>query len=203
MNKLIAVVGASGVGKTALVRALANAYPFQTAYEQHEERPFQRLFKENARYALANQVDYLLLRVEQEKRLRAGSQPGLVDGGLDLDFHGFTRLFHERGLLSDAEFELCGRLYDFIREALPPPERIVHLCADEQTVAERLSQRDRINIAKPEDAALFNSFLEEWLRSLPPEQILELDVTNETLAYEQSVKVILSKLRAERNDEQQ
>ena len=60
MSKLIAIVGASGVGKTALVRALAKAYPFQTAYEQHAERPFQALFKKDAkggRYALANQMD--------------------------------------------------------------------------------------------------------------------------------------------------
>jgi len=66
MGIIIAVVGASGVGKTALVRALARAHPFETAYEQHAERPFQALFKEDARHALANQVDYLLLRAEQE-----------------------------------------------------------------------------------------------------------------------------------------
>ena len=195
MNKLIAVIGASGVGKTALVGALAKAFPFQTAYEQHIERPFQALFKADARYALANQVDYLLLRAEQEKRLRASPQPGLIDGGLDLDFHGFTRLFHTRGWLTDGEFGLCERLYRFIREALPPPERIVRLCADERTVTERLSQRDRINIASPRDTALFNSFLDEWLKSLPPDQVLQLDVSNETLAYEESVKVILREIQ--------
>jgi deoxyadenosine/deoxycytidine kinase len=64
MNKLIAVVGASGVGKTALVRALSSVYPFATAYEQHTERPFQALFKNDSHYALANQIDYFLLRAE-------------------------------------------------------------------------------------------------------------------------------------------
>ena len=63
------------------------------------ERPFQALFKQDARYALANQLDYLLFRAEQEKELSASHKIGLVDGGLDLDFHGFTRLFHARGLL--------------------------------------------------------------------------------------------------------
>ena len=92
MNKLIAVIGASSVGKTALVQALAKAHPFATAYEQHAERPFQLLFKNDPRHALANQIDYLLLRAEQEKTLRASLQIGLIDGGLDLDFHGFTRL---------------------------------------------------------------------------------------------------------------
>ncbi len=196
MNKLIAVVGASGIGKTALVHALAKAHPFQTAYEQHAERPFQALFKGDARYALANQVDYLLLRAGQEKELRASPQIGLVDGGLDLDYHGFTRLFHARGLLTEAEFDLCQRLYRFIRETLPQPELIVRLCADERTVTERLSARERINIASAEDTALFNSFIDEWLAFIPRDQVLELDVSNETLEYERSVHIILERIRS-------
>lgn len=196
MSKLIAIVGTSGVGKTALVRALAAAYPFATAYEQHTERPFQELFKNEARYALANQVDYLLLRAEQEKRLRAAQQTGLIDGGLDLDFHGFTRLFHSRGLLPDPEFDLCRRLYSLLRATLPRPELLIRLRADEITVAARLSARERINIASAEDTALCDSFLDEWLASIPSNQVLELDVTNETLEYRRSVDIILDTIRA-------
>jgi len=198
MNKLISIIGASGVGKTALVHALSEKGKFTTAYEQHTERPFQALFKHDPRYALANQIDYLLLRAEQERALRASlindSKIGLMDGGLDLDFHGFTRLFHSRGLLSDPEYNLCRRVYAFIRESLPEPELIVRLCADDKTVARRLSTRDRINIASAEDTALFNSFLDEWLASIPSEQLIEVDVSQETLAYEQSVKIILENI---------
>jgi deoxyadenosine/deoxycytidine kinase len=195
MNKLITVVGASGVGKTALVQALSKTGYFTTAYEQHAERPFQALFKNDPRYALANQIDYLLLRAEQERMLRSTSKIGLMDGGLDLDFHGFTRLFHSHGLLADPEHDLCRRIYTFIRESLPLPELIVRLCADDSTVADRLSTRDRINIASATDTTLFNSFLDEWLASLPSHQILELDVSHETLAYEHSVRSILERIR--------
>lgn len=197
MSKLVAVVGASGVGKTALVRALARAYPFETAYEEHTERPFQSLFKDDARYALANQIDYLLLRAEQEKRLRvrASTQPGLIDGGLDLDFHGFTRLFHRRCLLTDPEFKLCRRIYNFLREELPRPELMIRLRADERTVARRLSRRDRINIAEAEDTAVFNSFLDEWLATIPTAQLLELDVSHETLQYERSVPIVVDRIQ--------
>lgn len=195
MGKLIAIVGASGVGKTALVSALARAEHMDIAYEQHAERPFQSLFKNDAHYALANQVDYFLLRAEQEQQLRASSVTGLIDGGLDLDFYGFTRLFHKRGLLTDPEFELCKRLYEFIRQALPGPELIIHLYADEETTARRLSERDRINIASAEDTALFNLFLDQWLESLPAGQVLDLDVTHETLDYEKSISLILDRIR--------
>jgi len=194
MNKLIAIVGASGVGKTALVQALAKAHPFATAYEQHAERPFQTLFKNDSHYALANQIDYLLLRAEQEKTLRTSLQIGLIDGGLDLDFHGFTRLFHSRGLLTDPEFVLCRRVYSFIRATMPRPELIVRLYADEMTVAGRLSRRARINIANAEDTALFNSFLDEWLAGIPSEDLLQLDVSDENIDYSKSVNIILGRL---------
>ena len=194
MSKLISIVGASGVGKTALVHALAKAGKFTTAYEQHAERPFQILFKQDQRFALANQMDYFLLRAEQEKQLRASTQIGLIDGGLDLDFHGFTRLFLSCNLLSDSEFDLCRRLYNLIRESLPPPELIIRLNADVETVASRLSTRDRVNIANAEDTALFNSFLDEWLAPIPSAQVLVLDVTNESMNYQQSIATILKKL---------
>ena len=194
MNKLITIIAPSGTGKTSLVNQLAASGIFETAFEQHDERPFQALAKEDARYAFANQMDYLLLRAEQERALRAASKIGLMDGGLDLDFHGFTRLFLHRKLLSPNEFDLCRRFYTFTRENFPTPELIVRLRADEAAVADRLSRRTRINIASKEDTALFNSFLDEWLAGVPRDQVLELDVTNETLEYNQSVQAILHKL---------
>ena len=196
MNRLIAVVGVSGVGKTALVDALSKTGKFVTDYEQHVGRPFQELFKHDKRYALANQVDYHLRRAEQERMLRSQPGPsyGLMDGGLDLDFHGFTRLFHKRGLLREDEYDLCRRLYEFFRETLPQPELFVHLWADEGTVAERLSVRKRINIASAEDTALFHSLIEEWLASIPAGKRLELDVSHESVGYKTSVNIILEHL---------
>jgi len=194
MGKLITIVSPSGVGKTALVHALAQTGSIATALEQHEERPFQALFKQDTRYGLANQIDYFLLRAEQERRLRAAPQFGLIDGGLDLDYHGFTRLFHSRGLLTDSELDLCRRLYETLRSIMPLPELIVRLRADRGTVAGRLSARDRINIASIEDTDLFESFLDEWLADVPSQQVLEIDVTNETLEYKCSIVNILPKI---------
>ena len=140
-------------------------------------------------------MDYFILRAEQEKELRASSKIGLMDGGLDLDFHGFTRLFLSRNLLCQNEFDLCRRFYLLTRELLPLPELIIRLKTDEETVAGRLSSRKRINIANADDTVLFNSYLDEWLASIPSRQILALDVSKETLQYAHSVSIILDTIK--------
>ncbi|MBL8089756.1 MAG: deoxynucleoside kinase [Anaerolineales bacterium] len=194
MKPLIVIIGASGVGKTTLMQALCKKYDFAIAYETHDERPFQKLFKQDTKYALANQLDYLIHKAEQEKELRQLDKPALMDGGLDLDFHGFTRLFHAHAWLSDLDLDLCRRLYNLIRSTLPPPELIVMLHADEKIIRQRLATRNRINIASSEDADLLEKFISEWLESVNQEKILRLDVSKELIDYTQSIEQIMEKI---------
>ena len=194
MKPLNVLVGASGAGKTTLMQALCKKYNFATAYEQHAERPFQKLFKQDSKYALANQLDYLIHKAEQERELRQSDKPALMDGGLDLDFYGFTRLFHTHNWLSDLDFELCRRFHTLIRTLLPPPDLIVALNADAKTISERLDSRNRINIASSQDAELLEKYINEWIESVPESNVIKLDVSYEDLNYSQSVKIILESL---------
>jgi deoxyadenosine/deoxycytidine kinase len=194
MGKLIAIVGSTGAGKTSLTHALCSAGNYLTGLEGHRERPFQALFKADPRYALANQVDYLLLRAEQEQAIRLAVRTGIVDGGLEMDFHGFTRLFRARGRLGEAEFDLCRRLYEFVRSMLPPPDLVIHMSAPPEVIAARLARRERINIASAEDMPLLETFLGEWLAGLDPARVVRVDATPDDPNYRQILPALLNKI---------
>jgi deoxyadenosine/deoxycytidine kinase len=196
MGKLVAVVGITGAGKTTLVRALCRKKDFALGLEQHEERPFQNLFQADSRFALANQVDYLLQRAKQESQLRKSPQVALVDGGLDLDFYGFTRLFFSRGLLNEKEYLLCQDLYLYLRSYLPQPDLIIRLLAEHDIVSQRLSSRARINIARIEDLTLLDQFINEWAMSVDPDIILNVGIYNDDRDYSKTIPLILNKMSA-------
>jgi deoxyadenosine/deoxycytidine kinase len=196
MSKLIAVVGNTGAGKTTLVRALCQHNNFVGGLEQHAERPFQMLFKMDQRFAFANQIDYLLQRAIQEYELRQITSDSLVDGGLDLDFHGFTRLFHVRGFITDVEFTLCKDIYTFCRSVLPLPELIIHLIIDHDVITKRLANRERISIATPDDLDLLDVYLDEWLATLNPDRVFQIDVTTDDLNYSRTLPHLLDRIRS-------
>ena len=185
MGKLIVVVGNPGVGKTTLTEALRAAGDFATGLEEHAARPFQALFKNDAGFALANQIDFLLLRAEQECFIRAAPKTGLQDGGLEMDFFVFTRLFHRKGLLSTQEFRLCERLVAQIRSSQPPPEGILWLTAPLEVVAERFARRGRpLEIATLDDLQAIQTLLDDWRGSLDPSRTLRIDATENDPSYQ-------------------
>lgn len=147
------------------------------------------------RFGLANQVDYLLYRAEQEQQLRAVKGIGLVDGGLDLDYYGFTQLFHDRGYLSDTEFALCTRLYGHLRAQLGPPDLIVRLTAPLPVIEARYRQRGRaLEIAQRDDIALLGRFVDAWLDGLATETCLSYDTAAAGAMSTEQLRLLLDRI---------
>lgn len=169
MAKLIAIIGNCGSGKTTLANLLGDKLGYRLLLEQHEERPYQRSFmRDHSQMGLQNQIDYLLLRAEQERMLRCDTITGIVDGGLDQDFQIFTRLFHRKGYLSDADFRLCERLYRILRQALSPPDLTIRLAAPLEVLQARLRKRQRpLDIVSPEDLPVIDALFDEWMQNNP------------------------------------
>lgn len=192
MGKFFVVVGTTGVGKTTLTSLLCQATGFSAGLEQHEERPYQKIFLTERKYAIHNQMDYLLFRIEQEIAIRGSGTHGILDGGLEMDFFGFTRLFHAHGWLSDADHELCRKIYHLARTYLPPPDGIIYISASPQVTRKRLEMRQRINIADADDSAVLDEYIVDWLSAIDNRNIMKVDSTNLEPSYKQVLPELVS-----------
>ena len=177
MAAIIAVIGNSSAGKTTLANALAELYGFQQAVEEHNSRPFQSLMAAHMQeYACLNQIDYLLFRAEQQKRISEGNRYGIIDGGLDEDYYLFTKLFLSRGYLSNEEYQLCDRLYQHLKGTLP--QITLSICVDTpvEKCVERYRVRNRtLEVAQIDDLHKLDQLLKEWLDQAPPKPMIRLD----------------------------
>lgn len=198
MGKLIAVIGNSGVGKTTLTKAIAASAGFAPACEQHGERPFQHaMARDSQRYALANQLDYLLFRAEQEYDLRNKPTAGVIDGGLDLDFYGFTHLFWRRSYLDDAEFDLCARHYRLLRTLLGSPDLYIYLDAPLATIRSRFEQRGRpVEIAEAQDLMMLDELITAWVEQIEPRRLLTLDAGGVDFCDSDNVAAVVAQITA-------
>jgi len=194
MGQLISIIGNTGAGKTTLAHALCETGRFIPALEQHAERPFQALLAEDLRrYALPNQVDYMLLRAEQEAAIRGARNIGIVDGGLEQDFFIYTRLFSRRGYLDGEEYKLCERLHRRLRCLLPAPDLFIYLTAPQAVLSQRVAIRDHpLEIAQSADIPQIEDLLHEWLEKERPASLLTIDSAQDTDHFTQRLPGILS-----------
>ncbi len=165
MGRLISVIGNCGSGKTALTKKLSELYGLTPLLEQHAERPFQAEFQSDlGSYGLANQVDYLLFRAEQELALRASEADGIADGGLDQDFNVFTKLFLGKGFLTEREYGLCERTYRTLRQTLAAPDLFIRLTAPLEVLKHRRIVRTRaLDIVTADDLGVIDELMKVWM----------------------------------------
>jgi len=182
LGKLIAILGNCAAGKTSLAKHLAAELGLTPCLEQHAERLYHSQVCTQQLYAVANQVDFLLARAEQELLIRSQNGIGIQDGGLEQDYVIFTQLFYRKGLLSEADFQLCTRLYKLLRTFLPPPDLFLVLSADLPLLEQRLMQRMRAEeLAKSQDLAIIEDLLKTWLASSPSVHIVQLNANDQSL----------------------
>jgi deoxyadenosine/deoxycytidine kinase len=195
MGKLVTIIGNSGVGKTTLTRLLCETWDhrYSPFLEQHIERPFQQTFQRDlTENSLANQIDYMLYRAEQERSIRQSELIGVQDGGLDQDFYVFTRLFYAKGYLNQPEFELCQRFYSLTRQLLPYPDVIILLDAPVDVLMKRRSLRARkLDVAQQGDLNAMAGLIQDWMRLEPfANSTFRIDVSQHDPNFSKSLEGI-------------
>jgi deoxyadenosine/deoxycytidine kinase len=157
--KYIVVEGPIGVGKTTLVRKLADRLHSQTLLELPDENPFlQKFYQDPGRYALPTQMFFLFQRVAQ---LRTLAQIDLFDTRMLSDFLLDKDPLFARLTLSDDELNLYQQLYDHLRPQAAVPDLVIYLQADAGTLMDRIRKRGaamEFGISEPYLARLCESY---------------------------------------------
>ncbi len=124
-HRYIVVEGPIGVGKTTLVKKLAQTFGTGLMLEKVDENPFIAQFYQNpARYALSTQLSFLLQRAEQVQNFRQidlFQNAHIADFLIDKD-----PIFAELTLNPD-EFKLYQTIYQQLTIDAPRPDLVIYL----------------------------------------------------------------------------
>ncbi len=139
-HPFIAVEGVIGVGKTTLARLMQPEFGAQLLLEEFEENPFLAdFYADRQRYAFQTQIFFLLSRYRQQQAVPAKRRQGPLIS--DYTFMK-DRLFAYLNLRGD-ELAVYQSVYSALAENIPPPDLVVYLRAETDTLMERIAVRDR------------------------------------------------------------
>lgn len=181
MKNHIVVIGNLGTGKSTLTRLIAQRTAYVPYWESPEQRPFQQRFSDDlSRWALANQLDFLVHRAEQEVSIKQSQAIAIQDSGVDQDFHVFTRYLYFKGYLDTASYDLCRDTYTLLRQVIRPPDLFIKVNAPVTAIAGRRAMRaretdDKINPV--DDLPVLEGFLDQWMEvnTVPVIQVASRD----------------------------
>jgi deoxyguanosine kinase len=154
----IAVEGAIGVGKTAVVERLTQRLDATALLEEWGQNPFLKSFYDGkAGAAFQSELFFVLSRHRQQQELlqrKLFTQATISDYVFEK-----SRLFAYLNL-EDSELLVYEKLYTLLAEGVPRPDLVVYLQAPIDVLARRIKQRGR-----PEEVHLSEEYLAEVNRA--------------------------------------
>lgn len=140
--RYLAVEGVIGVGKSTLVRALAERMGCIPLYEEFENNPFlSDFYKDKHRYAFQTQVFFFLSRYRQIQEMFQQQdlfRPQIVSDYMFAKDKVFATLN-----LDENELALYSKFSEMLERDLVKPDYVVYLQADTRTLLSRIRLRDR------------------------------------------------------------
>ncbi|MBE9533034.1 MAG: deoxynucleoside kinase, partial [Proteobacteria bacterium] len=137
--KYIAVEGPIGVGKTHLVKRLADSFSATTVFEQPEDNPFlEKFYLHPKQSALPTQLSFLMQRVKLGKELQ---QDDLFNDLKIADFMVEKDRIFAQITLDDDELALYNMVYDNLTMQQRKPDLVIYLQAPLSVLKTRVTQR--------------------------------------------------------------
>jgi deoxyadenosine/deoxycytidine kinase len=140
----VAVAGNIGSGKSSLTRLLSTANGWTPMYESVEDNPYlSDFYADMRRWSFQLQVYFLSNRFRSHKSITEGTQSVVLDRVIYEDAEIFAKNLFEIGNMEKRDYENYLALYDVMTAYLHPPDLLVYLRANVDTLLRQISLRGR------------------------------------------------------------
>jgi deoxyadenosine/deoxycytidine kinase len=163
----VAIAGNIGVGKTTLTHALAQQLGWRSYFEPVIDNPYlDDFYKDMSRWSFHLQVYFLSKRFESQRSIETANLSCVQDRTIYEDVEIFATTLHNRGHLVGRDWENYRQLFETMTSFLRPPDLIIYLRCNVDTLIKRIRARGRdseINISR-EYLEELNDAYEKWYK---------------------------------------
>jgi deoxyadenosine/deoxycytidine kinase len=198
----LAVAGNIGAGKSSLTRLLSAELGCKAFYESVEDNPYlSDFYKDMKRWSFQLQVYFLSNRFRSHKSITEGPDSVILDRVIYEDAEIFARNLYEMGNMEQRDYENYIALYEVMTEYLHPPDLLVYLRANVDTLMKQIALRGRDfeKSIKREYLEQLNRHYETWIKRYKKGRLLivesdGLDFVNREKDLEEIVRMIRERL---------
>ncbi|MCF6350170.1 MAG: deoxynucleoside kinase [Flavobacteriaceae bacterium] len=177
----VAIAGNIGVGKTTLTKLLAKHYKWKPHYETVDENPYLNdFYSEMERWSFNLQIYFLNSRFRQILELRKTGNKIIQDRTIYEDANIFAPNLHAMGLMTNRDYENYASLFELMENLVTPPNLLIYLRADIQTLVGQIHKRGRDyeNSISIDYLSRLNERYEAWVTQYTKGKLLIIDVNN-------------------------
>ena len=140
----IAVAGNIGAGKSSLTRLLGERFGWKPFFESVADNPYlSDFYGDMKRWSFNLQVYFLSNRFQSHKSITEGPESVILDRVIYEDAEIFARNLFEIGKMDERDYTNYVELYRVMTEYLRPPDLLIYLRANVDTLVKQISLRGR------------------------------------------------------------
>jgi len=199
----IAVAGNIGAGKSSLTKLLSAQFGWKPFFESVADNPYlSDFYADMTRWSFNLQVYFLSNRFQSHKAITEGPESVILDRVIYEDAEIFARNLSLIGKMDERDYTNYVELYKVMTEYLRPPDLLIYLRANVDTLVKQISLRGRdFEQSIPREyLEQLNGHYEKWTQNykLGPLLTIEsdsLDFVNRGDDLERVVKMIKKGLK--------
>lgn len=177
----VAVAGNIGSGKSSLTRLLSGERGWIPMFESVEDNPYlSDFYTDMRRWSFQLQVYFLSNRFRSHKSITEGERSVVLDRVIYEDAEIFARNLFEIGNMEERDYRNYVALYDVMTEYLHPPDLLIYLRANVDTLMRQIAQRGRDfeQSIKREYLEQLNRHYEAWIQRYTKGKLLVVESDN-------------------------